>query len=279
METIDAKESTTTSPESSSEVEYQNVTDGDGLVSTVAVEKEVEEVKEAAKPDTSEDAEQNTSDKSSKRLDRDERFKQVIAERNADRERAAQLQAELAEMREMVKGKTVKADDFEFDSDTFFEDPKGVLEKYREKIEADIEAKHLTNQVELLEKRTREAQDTAMLRTFETFFEKTPEAKEMWDKGELQKYMKENPGHNAISAYREMTLETAIEKTVREAVEKAEKETRDKVYKEIKAKGLATSQSTTPGKAEPPNKSEYDTKLNGGMKQTLVKLLRARGVA
>jgi hypothetical protein len=64
-----------------------------------------------------------------------------------------------------------------------------------------------------------------------------PDFKEMWDKGEIKKFMEENPLHTtAISAYEAMTLD----KRITAATEKAVKEAVEKTRKEFEAKGHAT---------------------------------------
>ena len=109
--------------------------------------------------------------------------------------------------------------------------------------------------------------------TFNEFAKENPEFDEMWDRGELQRYMQNNPGHNAISAFMAMTQTKTIEDKVAEAVkaerEKMEKDFRTKRETQTLPSGpSATGTGTVAGQTPQELK---DTKKFGGLTAVLAK--------
>jgi hypothetical protein len=88
--------------------------------------------------------------------------------------------------------------------------------------------------------------------TFNQYAKENPTFNEMWESGEIERFMNEHPGHNAISAHMVMTagkqsgdMKAMIDKAVAEAVAKATKETEERVRKDFLAKRGATVISST----------------------------------
>lgn len=113
--------------------------------------------------------------------------------------------------------------------------------------------------------------------TYQKYESENPDFRAKWDAGELQKFMDENPGHNAISAHMAMTSEARI----RAAVEKATKETEARVIANFKAKrnaevisdGGAVKEGGIPDELKNPDKY-------GGTTQAIAaRLERARAAA
>jgi len=116
--------------------------------------------------------------------------------------------------------------------------------------------------------------EDAIVSTYESFAKQHPDFDELWDTGDLQKYMQANPGHNAISAYWAMTAEARIA----EASEKAAKEAEAKFLKNQRAKKTADvlpQGPSAPG-APPSDEALKDTKKFGGSTTVLAQRLEQR---
>ncbi len=70
--------------------------------------------------------------------------------------------------------------------DLMDDDPKGFVEGVSRGIRSSLES---------------EARQGAVEETIEKFAEKHPDFDQMWDDGKIQAFIKDHPGHNAISAY------------------------------------------------------------------------------
>jgi len=155
-------------------------------------------------------------------------------------------------------------------------DPKG----YHANLLA--QAKHEMGQdvSQSLDKQTYEA---AIERTFDGFAEKNPEFDAMWDRGELQAYMNKHPGHNAISAYHELTQEKriadAVEKAKDEAKKEAEKEFQENLKTRREAQVLSSGPSPASGTVDTIPPELQDTKKFGGRTSVLAKRSEARRLA
>lgn len=159
------------------------------------------------------------------------------------------------------------------------DDPKGyaanmkaqVLWEARQELKAEQEAQSAQS--------TQEQRNALIGKTFKSFEEKNPDFRPMWDSGELKKFMTENPGHNAISAYHELTFEKRLKAAVDEAVAKTTKEVEERVTANFKAKRNAEVLGTGDGGLPPgpdDDQSLKDTKSHGGLINTLVERHRQR---
>ena len=117
--------------------------------------------------------------------------------------------------------------------------------------------------------------------TFNQYAKENPTFNAMWESGEIEKFMNEHPGHNAISAHMAMSASTqqdSIKKMVDDAVAKAVKETEERVTKNFQAKRNATviapggAQRAPAGEIDP---ALADTSKFGGNKTVLAARLAA----
>ncbi len=90
------------------------------------------------------------------------------------------------------------------------------------KIEQEIETR----------KAAEESHKVTVKGTYDKYEKDNPDFRTKWDSGELQKFMDENPGHNAISAHMILTENARIEAAVAKAVKEKEAE----VIKNFQAK-------------------------------------------
>lgn len=134
--------------------------------------------------------------------------------------------------------------------------------------------------------RNREIQKTTTIRgTFEQYEKDNPDFKQMWDSGEIKKYMDAHPGHNAISAHLILTKEAAsrsLDEKIKEAVDKTIKETTEKVTADFRAKRNAQTIGDGPGgvKMGGANEDLKDTKTQGGLVSALAgRLQKMRAAA
>lgn len=119
---------------------------------------------------------------------------------------------------------------------------------------------------------------TGTMKTIDGYKKENPDFDVMWQKGEIQKFMQENPGHNAISAHLFMTSEAKVAARIAAEVEKAKKETEAKILANVKAKQSARVLGGGPAPSGAPKVDEdlKDTKSRGGVVATLADRLMAR---
>ena len=121
-------------------------------------------------------------------------------------------------------------------------------------------------------------------KTFSDYAASNPTFNDMWESGEIEKFMNEHPGHNAISAHMAITASTGktdVQKQIEEAVAKARKEEREKVTKDFQAKRNATvissgAGATGRGTADGIDPALQNTKNFGGLTSVLADKLAAR---
>lgn len=155
------------------------------------------------------------------------------------------------------------------------EDPKGFYANMLQ------QAKHeIAN--EQRQEMSKQSKESAIAGTFEKYAKDNPDFDEMWDSGELKRFMEKNPGHNAISAHMALTGQ----KKQQEAIDAAVKESEKRIMANIKAKGNAKVLGQGPSSARPSNDSSppdlKDTKQYGGLTAVLARRSmerdRARGL-
>jgi hypothetical protein len=241
---------------SSDAVDLEPIVDDDGLVSTMEyqrVEKE-ESAEDIEDADTSGDAEQNTSeDQTSEKQDFHEhpRFKELVEEKN-------NLKAEIDALKEQIKTPS-KTDDSQQSEQVNFQNimsmedddivdeltsnPKKFLANFANQLahefKTDLEARETTKKAEA---ETLSMKEQAA-KTVNDFFSDKEDGKAMLDDGRIKAFIKDNPGHNEISAYHSLAGEDAVNAKIESAVKAREKE----IYKELKAKGKAKSTATPTG--------------------------------
>jgi len=151
----------------------------------------------------------------------------------------------------------------------FNENPAKFLSNYGRQIRAEVLEDVTTEQSKNSEKEMGEK----IMETFDAYGKENESFGDMWKKGELQGYMKKNPGHNAISAHLVLTLDSRI----KAAVAKATKETEARVLKEVKSKKHSTVLGAGPGTQASGEELEAelkDTKPRGGLTTVLAAKLK-----
>jgi hypothetical protein len=157
------------------------------------------------------------------------------------------------------------------------DDPKGFAENIRQ--QAVWEAKQSLKHESL-----RDQTVSGIEKTFSDYAASNPTFNDMWDSGEIEKFMNAHPGHNAISAHMAMTAaagQTDVQKKIEEAVAKARKEEREKVTKDFQAKRNATvissgAGATGRGAADGVDPALQNTKNFGGLTSVLADKLASR---
>mgnify|MGYP001049731310 CR=1 FL=1 len=129
----------------------------------------------------------------------------------------------------------------------FQEDPKGVLAAVAE----EARQKTLKDVQNLLET---DKTNSSIQKTYQTYAEKNPDFATMWEKGDIQKYMDANPGHNAISAHMAMTVDARIEAARKEAAEKAAKNFKNKKNNQVMGGGSGARNSNSDAMLKDPKK-------------------------
>lgn len=147
------------------------------------------------------------------------------------------------------------------------DDPKGyyanVLQQAKHEVGQDLAGR--------MDERNYESQ---IEHTFTEFAKDNPDFDEMWDRGELQRFMQIHPGHNAISAYRELTYEKRIADESAKAVADAEKKWNEGLKTKRESQTLSSGPAasgtggTVAGKTPP---ELQDTKKFGGLTTVLAK--------
>jgi len=234
-----------------------------------------------------------------------DRFKEVIDERNASKEAIAAKDAQIAKLIEQItKGQPAADQGKQPDAgkdgklpyvdittmseeqilDKFQTDPKGFLANVFMQMDHEIRQGLQTEAHKMQQAATEKATQERIAKTFKDYEEKNPDFRKMWDEGpdgELQRFMRDNPGHNAISAHKELTEGKRIEAAKVEAAEKATKDAEEKAQKNFKAKQSARTVGAGP--AVSPTTTDdtlKDTSKTGGFVATMAqKLAASRQVA
>ncbi len=222
----------------------------DGLISTTEYEKPepVEEI-------ISEETEQKTETDTLKDKDFNEhpRFKELIDQKNQFKEAADKIPALEQKIADLEK-----APDTQFDNimsrdddqiiDDFTNSPKKFLANFAQQLWSEFGNRQQSIQSEQDQRAIQERSN----KTLQEFFDGKDDGIAMLNDGRIEKFIADNPGHNAISAYHELSGDSQYKTLVEEAV----KTEREKIYKELKAKGNARSFSPgTGGSHKRSNKS------------------------
>lgn len=213
------------------------------------------------------------------RYDKLPRFKEIIGERDKEREARIRAEAKVEALTSApappVEAKaTPPAPNLPFKDITLMS-PEEIREWMEEDpvgYEANRFAQFHHESKQLLEQEAiKKATADGLDKTFSDYEKNNPDFKKMWDSGELLAYMKANPGHNAISAHKILTEEVRVRATVDAAVKKAIKETEERVTKNFQAKRNATVLTDGPGVApgSGPDTVLQNTKQFGGFTRVM----------
>lgn len=210
------------------------------------------------------------------RFDKDPDWQRIMKARDEAIERAARAEAVLERIEKSAKEdkSTEEAPSYkditQMEADKLREwqedDPVGYAANLYAQVLSEVRQQIKTEQ-------TQSKQTESITSTFTKFGEKHPDFQKMWDSGEVKKFMDANPGHNAMSAFHELTAE----KRIQEAAEKAAKEAKEKVISDLKAKRGAAVLSDSPSISPPGGKDVEltDTKQRGGLTSVLANRLRS----
>ena len=248
------------------------VSNNDGLIDTMD-EPIVPSLEEAQKTDETvvEEPVKEAAPEKEDRFDKHPRFQELIKSKNELKKEMEALKAQVAEKStpKEPEYKDIKnMEEIEI-QEWMDENPKAYQENLIKQIRADVarEIKAELNQ---------SSQESRTMKTFEDYAAKNESFDPMWESGEIQAFMNQNPGHNAMSAHAALTMESKIQ----EAVEKAQKETEERIIKNFKAKkgaqvlgGGPAATGTVQGKIAPELK---DPKKYGGINTVLAARLAER---
>jgi hypothetical protein len=237
----------------------------------------------AAKDGEATDAEKAAKDAAEKadneRFDKHPRFQELMKERDTFKQELAAIKAQMEVLAPKAAAKEEKVLPFKnittMTKEQLLEwqedDPVGYA--------ANLYQQMLHETREAIKVEQAEAQRTNSLKgTYEKYQKDNPDFIGMWNSGELQKFMDENPGHNAISAHKELTekarIDAAVAKAVKEATEKVQKDFQAKRNAEVISDG-GTVKVVDGVPDELKNPDKY-----GGVTQTLAgRLARLRQAA
>lgn len=217
------------------------------------------------------------------RFDQHPRWKEVMAERDRNLERAIKAEATLEALKaaekpvEKKEAEAVEADFKDIASiedseiyDWVDKDPKGFYANLLKQARHELRNEVLTE----LKQETSEKDYTARVeKSYKDYADKYPDFADKWNSGEIQKFMDDNPGHNAISAHQMMTGESRLQAER----DKAAKEAEEKVLKNLKAKSHArTLESGPSGVSGTQSPGIPDELLNPGKYGGVEKVLMSR---
>lgn len=238
-----------------------------------------EEVDKAAAEVEEKPAAQAQEDES--RFDKHPRFQELIQSKNDMKEELKTLRTQVSEglKKEPEKDPGYKdvskmtADEVR---EWMEEDPVAYTANIAKQIRAEV-TKDVEGQF------SQRSHEDKMLKTFDDYAAKNETFDQMWDSGEIQRFIDKNPGHNAISAHMALMSDgnaKGVEIQIKDATEKAIKETEERMIKNFKAKKGAqvlssgpTTTGTVQGKIAPELK---DPKKFGGINTVLAARLRER---
>jgi hypothetical protein len=171
-------------------------------------------------------------------------WQRIMAERDAAREEAIRAQAQY----EMLMQQNMQTQQVEPDyvnitdkspdelKEWFERDPIGYEANRARQVRAELRDEFLGQLRQELTMRDNAAmqqrQEQTIAQTFNSYAQNNPDFVTMWNNGTLQNFMRQNPGHNAISAHMALTVGSRIQAIVKEAERKKEEE----VVKQYQAK-------------------------------------------
>ena len=250
-------------------------------ISTVEPPPQKESAEAGKKTGGAEGSEKGGDD--TERYDKIPRFKEIIGERDTEREARIRAEAKFEAHEKLLADAAAKAPvgtDNNPPVELPFKDiTKMSPEELREWMEEDpvgYEANrfaqfHFESKQLLTQEAMQKATVDGISKTFGDYEKANPDFKKMWDSGELETYMKDHPGHNAISAHKDLTEATRVKAATDKAVEKAIKETEARVTKNFQAKRNATVLTDGPGviPGSAPDASLQNTKQHGGFTRVM----------
>jgi hypothetical protein len=269
--TDEVVEETTVEPDSSPAKSYEPIEE-DGFVSTTEfkeVEVDSEEVDDGG--DTSQKQEKPDSEKTD--FSQHPRFQELIKEKNELKDRLSKIEAEKQQPGKKPESKSkynfnnvMGMEDDEI-VDQFTNSPKSFLANFAQQVAHEIMSDVQAEQQAKAQEYEQQTTQQKAVQNLQEFFKDKDDGIAMLQDGTIESFMKQNPGHNPISAYYAL----AGEQHTKSQVEAAVKKERDKLLKQLKAAGKAG-----PVRGETASRSYADTsptpaKNKADLKQRMLK--------
>lgn len=283
-----------------STVEFSEATETPSQESAETTEETSEE-----KSETTEESGDETTDEEAQAFTKEElarldatfqdspRFKQMQNIVTDLRDRLVKAETKTEMLEKQVGEKTTTKDDDSEDqkmsytdimelsedeiSSQFDKNPKAFLANFGRQIYSEIMAEvQQTQQLRDREAKQKTAEERIQDR-YKKYEKDNPDFKEMWESGEIQTYMDDNPGETPISAHRALTEESRIKSAVDDAVKTAVKDTEKKVKTKKSAKVIGGGPADAAQRAQNQVPEELtNTKKFGGLAQVLTRRSLAR---
>ena len=219
------------------------------------------------------------------RLDKHPRFKELITSNRAMKEQIAQQAEQIEALQRIPQERKPEYEDFGVKSneqltEMFEEDLRGFLQNFAKQVRDEVRTDVLSDVQREIYANKEAEHLKAIEATYNQYASENPRFNDMWDSGDIERFMDANPGHNAISAYMVLTKEAEMQAAIDEAVAKAVKEAEAKTAKSQQAKKKAQvldSAPSTTGYAVKQVPAELkDTKKFGGLAAVLTTRSLAR---
>lgn len=164
--------------------------------------------------------------------------------------------------------------------ENFESDPKGFLGNFAKQITHEVESKLAIKNEQTQKMSQQQAQEQAVNELYADYENKNPDFVDMWERGEIQKYMEENPGNTPISAHQMLKvgdLKKGQAKEMEEAIAKAVEETQKKFVTKQSARTISAGPGGGAQKVTTTTPADLaNTKEHGGLMQVLTKRSLAR---
>ena len=215
------------------------------------------------------------------RFDKHPRFQQLIKERNEYRERLDALerqsrQAPPQQQQQYYEEELPYVDLAQMEDEDILawqaEDPKGFARNMA--MQNYYETRQLVME-EMQQQNYQRDHEAMVARTYGQYAQENPDFEEMWDRGEIQRFIERNPGHNPISAHMALTMDNRIETAQKTAAQKAAEKARMGATQRQQSRTL-TGQPV--GVRQPQrNDDELKNPMNyGGVDNVLVERVKRR---
>jgi hypothetical protein len=260
METDANTDAEVIEPDSSSEPELEAIVDDDGFVSTTEF-RAIEEVEPDGEDTAEEPAQKNEKPESDdKDFSQHPRFKELIKQKNDAQALAKAYGERMARLEAQGKPQGKNGKLFNYNDvlslphddlmERFSEDAPGLLREYGIQVAHDTIAYMQNQQRQQQQQMTQKQMQDRELSTMRSFFQDKDDGIQMLQDGTIQNFMKQNPGHNPMSAYYALVGDKIYQSKLQAEL----KREREKIEKQLKAAGRAApvrSQTASKSYADP----------------------------
>lgn len=140
-------------------------------------------------------------------------------------------------------------------------DPKGFVKTLYSQIRADVKKAQDASRDE----QAANQRQASINKAYKKYAEEHPDFETMWKKGDIQKFMDDNPGHTPLSAHTMLTVEARIKAEVDKQVAEKTKEIEDNLLAKKRAGVLG--KDTPAARKEPAADASKDPALNDTKKR------------